>query len=72
MKLPYILATFRRNSNLNAVHPAFEEAFLQLPNLDCLRQLPMGNNRPVFSGGAALSSCVCMGLITNHYLWRKS
>lgn len=60
MKLPFILATFRWNSNLNAVHSAFEEAFLQLPNLDCLRQLPMRilrrcllNNKPIFSGGAA-------------------
>lgn len=75
-----ILATFRWKSNLNVVHSAFEEALVQLPNLDCLTQSPMKeysegvflNNKPIFSGGAALSSCVCMGLVTNHYLWRKS
>lgn len=37
----YILATFRWKSNLNAVHSAFEEALVQLPNLDCLTQSPM-------------------------------
>lgn len=72
-------ATFRWKSDLNAVHSAFIEALVQLPNLDCLTQSPMKhsegvflNNKSIFSGGAALSSCVSMGLITNHYLWRKS
>ena len=41
MRLPYILATFRWSSNLNAAHSAFEEAFVQPPNLNCLRQSPM-------------------------------
>lgn len=79
MRLFTNLATFRWKSDLNAVHSAFIEALVQLPNLDCLTQSPMKysegvflNNKPIFSGGAALSSCVSMGLITNHYLWRKS
>ena len=28
-------------------------------------------NKPIFSGGGSLSSCIYIGLITNHYLWRK-
>ena len=51
-----ILATFRWKSNLNVVHSAFEEALVQLPNLDCLTQSPMKeysegvflNNKPIF------------------------
>lgn len=73
------LATFRWKSDLNAVHSAFIEALVQLPNLDCLTQSPMKysegvflNNKPIFSGGTTFSSCVSMGLITNHYLLRKS
>lgn len=41
LRLLCILATFRWKSNLNAVHSAFEEALVQLPNLDCLTQSPM-------------------------------
>ena len=30
------------------------------------------NKKPIFSGGATLSSCVCMGMITNHNLLRET
>ena len=30
------------------------------------------NDKHIFNGGATLSSCACIGLITNHCLWRKS
>ena len=37
----YFLTSFRWKSNLSAVQRAFEQALVQLPNLDCLTQSPM-------------------------------